>query len=319
MKIISLSYNTFLEIIRQPFFSLILISTAAIIALSPAFTFFTLMDSTKLVQDMSLANMLLAGLFLAIFSAGDSLVRELQHHTVLTLLSKPMGRSSFVIGKFLGILASQAVSFYVLTVVSLLVVKFGTQDANYIILETQCMILLVIAFLLTLIIAATMNFLANKVFLSTAVIVAIPMFTLALIGGALLDHNWSFIVFGSDIKWDIALAGALAFCACAILSAVAITLATRCNLTLTALGTILIFFIGLSVSFVTSHVISVSWMSKFMMAVVPDFQMFWVADALNLGSHIPFNYLLLSASYALNCIVAILALGCWLFSCTEVS
>lgn len=319
MKIVSLAYNTFLEIIRQPFFSLILICTALIIASSPAFTFFTLMDSVKLVQDMALANMLLAGLFLAIFSAGDSLVRELQHHTVLTLLSKPMGRSSFVLAKFMGVLASQALSFYLLTIVSLLTVKFGTKDTATTILETQCMVLLGAALFLAMVIAAAMNYLANAIFLSTAVVIALPLFTLALLGAALLDHNWQFIAFGSDINWDIASAGVLAFCACALLSAVAITLATRCNLTLTALGTILVFCMGLSVGFIAGRLVDAAWLSGAIAAVVPDFQMFWVADALNIGAAIPLSYVASSAGYALSCIVACLALACWLFSRAEVS
>ena len=319
MKIVYVAYNTFLETIRQPFFSLILLCTAVIIALSPAFTFFTLMDSVKLVQDMALANMLLAGLFLAIFSAGDSLVRELQQHTVLTLLSKPMGRTSFVIAKFLGVLATQAVSFYLLSIVSLLVVKFGTKDTAGTVLETQCMWFLALALGASLLIGAAMNFLANKVFLSTAVVVALPAFTLALVGGAFFNHDWNLIPFGSDINWDMAIAAALAFCACGVLSSVAIALATRCNLTITALGTILLFFLGLSVSFLIARIVEAPLLAKILGALIPDFQMFWVADALNAGGGISLSYLGTSALYSLSCIAAALCVGCWLFSRAEVS
>ena len=88
---------------------------------------------------------------------------------------------------------------------------------------------------------------------------------------------------------------------------------------ITALGTVLVFLGGLSSSFIVGRSIEHPFLARLIRAMVPDFQMFWVADALNVGASIPVSYVLSSALYSLSCIVAALSVGCWLFSRTEVS
>ncbi len=102
VKVYSVAANTFVESVRQPAFALIVGVATLVIVLSPYLTMFTLMASTKLMADTGLATVLLAGLLLAAFSASNVISQEIENRTVLTVISKPVGRIEFILGKFLG-------------------------------------------------------------------------------------------------------------------------------------------------------------------------------------------------------------------------
>src|ERR1700678_4144118 len=60
--------------------------------------------------------MFLSGLFGAVLSASSSLAREIRSGTALAVLSKPVDRINFLLGKFAGLAAALTVLTYVNTV-----------------------------------------------------------------------------------------------------------------------------------------------------------------------------------------------------------
>ena len=70
----------------------------------------------KLVKDSVLATLLLVGLFCAVISASSSVAHEIMSGTALAVLSKPVGRMVFLLGKYLGL----ALTLVVLTYVNLM-------------------------------------------------------------------------------------------------------------------------------------------------------------------------------------------------------
>src|SRR5712692_8869544 len=112
-QFITIATNAFMELVRQPVFLLLMTSSAVFeIFLATPF-YFAFGDEPKLVKNSTLAVMLVAGLIGAVLSASASLAREIRSGTALAVLSKPVGRASFVLAKYVGLAAALAVMTYV--------------------------------------------------------------------------------------------------------------------------------------------------------------------------------------------------------------
>lgn len=109
--------TTFKEIVRRPVFWLVAGVTASLLVLSILIPYFTLGEDIKMVKDQGLALLVVAGLVIALFAASVSIADEIDGKTAITLLSKPINRRNFILGKYLGIMAAIAVLFVILSLV----------------------------------------------------------------------------------------------------------------------------------------------------------------------------------------------------------
>jgi len=73
-----------------------------LIALGPVFGFLNPRESTVVLKSLGLAAILLAGLFITIVTCIYLIPVEIERRTIYTVLSKPVQRYEFVLGKFLG-------------------------------------------------------------------------------------------------------------------------------------------------------------------------------------------------------------------------
>lgn len=102
-KISAVSLATFKTEVSQPIF-LILVLFGVIFILASVFVpYFSFGEDIKMYQDAGLTVIRVLGIFLAIWAASKSISEEIEGRTALTVLSKPIGRVQFVVGKFLGI------------------------------------------------------------------------------------------------------------------------------------------------------------------------------------------------------------------------
>lgn len=114
MKTYVIGYTTFLEIVRRPLFWGVAAIIAVLLLISVFIPYFTLGEDIKMVKDQGLVAIMVSGLVLAIFAASVSIADEIDGKTALTLLSKPVSRQSFIVGKYAGIMAAIALLFLVL-------------------------------------------------------------------------------------------------------------------------------------------------------------------------------------------------------------
>lgn len=91
------------EAIRQPLFFLLLTLAIAVLVVNTFMPFFTLEDDVKMLKECGLATLLISGALLAVWTAGTSITSEIEGKTAMTLLSKPINRRQFVVGKYIGI------------------------------------------------------------------------------------------------------------------------------------------------------------------------------------------------------------------------
>jgi len=119
MRLRNIARNTLSGAVRQPIFYVLIGLGVALILLSYPMTLFTFSEhnTDKMIRYMGVATVALFGLLVAIFSASTSITEEIDRRTVLTVMCKPVSRTEFILGKYLGIITSGLIVVAVLTMV----------------------------------------------------------------------------------------------------------------------------------------------------------------------------------------------------------
>jgi ABC-type transport system involved in multi-copper enzyme maturation permease subunit len=118
-SIYAIARTTAKESMAEPLFVVILIVGVAALLLFPFIPYNTLGEDIKYVKESGLMCMMILSVLLALWTASKSIADEIEGRTALTLLSKPISRRDFILGKFLGILWPVAVLFIIFGVVFL--------------------------------------------------------------------------------------------------------------------------------------------------------------------------------------------------------
>jgi hypothetical protein len=90
------------ELAQPLFLVLLLIGTVAIV-IFVFLPFYTFGEDTKSLKECGITVILVLAIFQGVWAASGSVSDEIEGRTALTVLSKPIQRRSFVLGKFLGI------------------------------------------------------------------------------------------------------------------------------------------------------------------------------------------------------------------------
>jgi hypothetical protein len=123
-KVAAIARTTAKEAMSQPLFFVILAIGIFGLCIFPFIPYNTLGEDIKMVKDEGLTLIMVLSVFFALWTASVSIADEIEGRTALTLLSKPVGRRQFILGKFLGILIPIAILFIVLGAVFLASVSF---------------------------------------------------------------------------------------------------------------------------------------------------------------------------------------------------
>jgi ABC-type transport system involved in multi-copper enzyme maturation permease subunit len=177
-RISAIALATFKSEVAQPLFVIIMSAGIVLLVLSIYIPYNTFGEDIKMLKDAGLTLIRVLCILLAVWGASTTLADEIEGRTALTVLSKPVHRRSFVIGKFLGIGWTTALMFVVLGSVLLAVVSYkmiydaretSTEVPTWPIVYIEMMSTvpgLVLAFMETMILAA----------LSVAISTRLPMF-----------------------------------------------------------------------------------------------------------------------------------------------
>jgi ABC-type transport system involved in multi-copper enzyme maturation permease subunit len=125
MRTLTIAIATWREAIRQPVSIIILAIAVVVMLVSPLFNALGRLEEDtahNAIRQMSVAQTLMCGIVIAIFSASAVLAEEIENRTVLSLLAKPVRRWEIILGKFLGIMLAVALAFLIMTLVSFSVI-----------------------------------------------------------------------------------------------------------------------------------------------------------------------------------------------------
>lgn len=99
----AITLAAFQEGIRQPMFWMLTILGALAMVVSIVIPYFTFGEDTKMVKEITYALTMLFPAIFGVINASISVAEEIEGRTAVTLLSKPVTRRDFLVGKFLGI------------------------------------------------------------------------------------------------------------------------------------------------------------------------------------------------------------------------
>ncbi len=123
-RVWALALSTAKNEMAQPLYLLLLTIGLVGVLLFAIYPFNTLGDDIRLLKDSGVTLIMILCMVQAVWSAGTSVSDEIEGRTALTVLSKPVSRRSFILGKYAGIMLSVLVLFLIIASVLLVVISY---------------------------------------------------------------------------------------------------------------------------------------------------------------------------------------------------
>jgi ABC-2 type transport system permease protein len=377
-QFITIAVNTFMELVRQPIYLLLMTCSASFGVFLAAVPYFGFGDDPKLVKDSVLALMFVTGLFGAVLSASASVAREIRSGTALAVLAKPISRTQFLLAKYVGLAGALTVLTYVLTLSALLASRMAFDaygDA-----DRQSLAIFFGGIVLAYAIAGFTNYFMRRPFVSDAVLAVVAMTTLAFVIVAFFTSRELAFQEVAEVDWRLVPAALLILFALWILAGLALACSTRLEMIPTLAICTGVFLLGLMSDYMLGrHAQPVwagdlraeienpqrtdeqrallrdlmetydtnrtgwldleqqeaisgeelarmraaglgsRWWASALYTVLPNWQLFWLAEALEGGNRIPWSYVGKALVYMAAYLGAALALGLLLFEDRELS
>lgn len=123
-RVWALALSTAKNEMAQPLFLLLMGMGIFAVMFFGFFPFRTLGADTTVLKDSGITLIMVLGMLQAVWSAGTSVSDEIEGRTALTVLSKPVSRRSFILGKYAGIMLAVLVMFAIIAAVFLVVLAY---------------------------------------------------------------------------------------------------------------------------------------------------------------------------------------------------
>ncbi len=117
-RIIAVALNTYRECVRDKVLYVLLFFALVVIIGSKAVGWISIGQDIKIVKDLSLAGISIFGALISIFVGTSLVYKEIDKRTVYTIISQPMPRYQFVVGKYLGLCTLVALMVGIMSVIS---------------------------------------------------------------------------------------------------------------------------------------------------------------------------------------------------------
>ena len=295
-KFLAIAGLTTLEALRQPF-PLLLTATGVIaISLMPILLMHTMGEAPKLVQDSALALHFVCGLLFGGYAASAALGREIRRGTLVSVLSKPVDRSTFFLAKFAGVAGVLLLFAIAIGLTTLLAGHLAEDQYSS---ESAVSILLYAAPFAAFILAGILNYATQRPFVSTAFVLLVVF----LVG------VFAFAAATGNVAWRLLPASVCIALATLVLAGIAITLITRLDLVPTLAVCTVIFLVGLMTDYLLGRAADSNHLAALAYNLIPNWQQFWLADALTGEGTIPWRYVGWVGIYAMFYLIGSLTLG----------
>jgi len=318
-QFITIATNAFMELVRQPVFLLLMTCSAIFQIFLATPYYFAFGDEPKLVKNSTLAVMLLAGLLGAVLSASASLAREIRTGTALAVLSKPVGRAQFLLAKYAGLMAALTVLTYVNLLGTLLASRMAFDAYGSADLFAWGFFAAGLAAAYAL--GGLSNFFLRRPFVSDAVFCVVVMLTLAFVVINFYNKEAKPQAWATGVDWRLIPAAVLILFALWILAGLALACSTRLDIIPTLAICSAFFLLGIMSDYLFGRPADRgSWWAAVLYTVTPNWQLFWLADALDTGkSTFHWDYVGKAFAYVVGYVGAVLALAIVLFEERELA
>ena len=269
-RILTIALNTYCEAVRAR----VLLGVFAVALATDVYSVLvgtlSLHNEARVVADLGAASISLYGVLIAVVLGSTSLYRELEHKTIFPILSRPIRRWEYVVGKYEGTMLTVGVFVCVDAAAVLMMLAIETGQPAW---KVGAAALLMLAILGVTLLRAK----------HTRVFVLLP-WSLALVGVA-----WLLAAPAPDERRLVVAGAVLAVSEIAIVAAVATLFSSFSSPFLTAIFTVMVFVIGRS-SDTMAHIpvrqfgAAVSSGGKVLAHIVPNLHVYVPSRAFLLGS-----------------------------------
>ncbi len=318
LKLLVIARNTFTEAIRQPVYAVIMAFALFLFLMSPSVTMYTLDEDIKLLREIGLSTLFLSGLFIAIFSATGAVTEEIETRTITTVLSKPVSRPTFIAGKFLGVAAAVGLAHYICTIALLMTIRHGVLENVTDTHDWPVLVTAIVVLVTTLLLTAFLNYTYDWPFGAAGTVILAILSTLGIVFLSVVDSEWRVNPAENHFEMFEIYGSVLLYMAVIIIVALAVMFSTRMNLVLTLVCCTSAFLIGLISDYLFGRFAETALWAKVGRVIVPNFQVFWISDAIYEGASVPAKYLAVGVVYAVLYSAGILTLAVALFQKRQV-
>ncbi|GIW95945.1 MAG: transporter [Pirellulaceae bacterium] len=206
-RLSAIALATYKSEIAQPLFTIVLMLGIFALLVFVFLPYNTFGEDIKMLKDSSFSLIMVLCLIQAVWAASVSIAEEVEGRTALTVLSKPIQRPSFVLGKFLGISWTLALTYIVLGLVLLILVAYkpiydaretAKEEATWDLCHYEMVMTvpgLVLSFMQTLVLAAVSVAISTRLPLLANFVLSFSIFVLGNITPVLVQ--------ASQTQWEI--------------------------------------------------------------------------------------------------------------------
>ncbi len=310
-QFISIAHLAVLETLRQPVFLLTYTLGLALTALFPVMISFSLGEGAKLTRDSALALHFVLGLVLGAFSACATLTHEIRRGTAAAVLTKPVSREVFFLAKYAGVALVMIVFSITLTLATLLAVRTAQPHYEFDWWGSGPLLASIAAAYAW---GGLLNFFLRRPFVSATT------FALMLLSFLAFSVSWAAPAADVSRTFDMRIlsAGVLIMTGILVLAGISVSIAIRLDVVPTLSLTSFVFIAGLISDYFFGRAAGRSVLARALYSLLPNWQHFWMADALSGSGVIPWAYVGRVALYALFYLAGVLCLGLFAFRNVEV-
>ncbi|MEQ8850747.1 MAG: ABC transporter permease [Phycisphaerales bacterium] len=250
---IAIARNTFIESVRQPIFIILVLLSGVFQVFNTLLSAYSMGFSEeaevygddKMLLDMGLATVMVCATTLAAFIATAVLSEEIENKTVLTVVSKPVGRPLFVLSKYLGVVGAILLSLVIMLCFFFLAIRHGVMSTA----RDQVDLVVVLFGVGSVLLAAGLgvwgNFFYGWVFSSTTTFTLAPLLVIGYAASLVISPEWTLQPIGTEFKPQIMLAAYCVGLAMMVLTALALACSTKLGQVMTIVVCAGFFMLGL--------------------------------------------------------------------------
>ncbi len=320
----NISANTFIQTIRRPVYTIVLLATYGALALNVELAANSQgikgisLDDNQLLINLGLSTLMVSGLILAAFSAAGALTTEIEQRTILTVVTKPVGRSLVLGGKFLGVMAAVFVGIYLCSMAYMMTVRQGVMTRGGDTYDLVVVAMGVGSLVLAMLVAGVGNYLFGWSFCAAFTLCSLLFMRIGFSFVCMFAKGWIKIPYGSCFDPQLQLVVVLMWMAIAVLTAITVAASTRFGQAATlgvALGLYALSLVSEAVfrPHVGDNVVALA-----IYRLVPNMSYFFALDQMMLKQPITGQYITYAGTYAGAYVLAALLVGMALFQTREV-
>lgn len=249
----TIARNAFVESIRQPIVPILILLSGITQVLNTAMTGFSMgmtessevTSDNKLLFDIGISAVFGFGVVLSAFIATSVLSREIENKTVLTVVSKPVGRPTLLIGKYLGVAGAILVSVVIMLIFLLLAIRHGVLTTTSDLVDYPVLVFGMSAVVLSVLLAAWCNYFYSWQFSQTLVLLLLAFTIIAYVLCLKIAKEWKFQDLHTDFKPQITIACVCLTTALMVFASIATAISTRLSQVMTIVVCVGVFIASL--------------------------------------------------------------------------